>query len=78
VVSLAMTIADRAAGLLEGKRPSSIAAGAILLASKLKGDPRSPQDIAQAAAISAATVSNIYKQLIDNQATVLPPGASSK
>jgi transcription initiation factor TFIIB len=77
VVSLAMAIADRAAGLLEGKRPSSIAAGAILLASKLKGESRSPQDIAQAASISAATVSNIYKQLIDNQATVLPPGVSS-
>jgi len=74
VTNLSIEIANKAAPFLEGKSPSSIAATAILMASKQQGDRRQEKDIAAAASISATTIRNVYKELLPHMQTILPEG----
>lgn len=78
VESLAVTLADQATELMPGKKPSSLAAGAILLAAELKGEPRSAHDIAQVASIAATTVVSVHKVLQAAPALNLQPRTSSR
>jgi transcription initiation factor TFIIIB Brf1 subunit/transcription initiation factor TFIIB len=77
VESLAATMAGQATELMPGKKPSSLAAGAILLAAELRGEPRSAHDIAQVASIAPTTVSSVYKALQAAPALNLEPRNSS-
>jgi transcription initiation factor TFIIIB Brf1 subunit/transcription initiation factor TFIIB len=70
VESLGVTLADQATELMPGKKPSSLAAGAILLAAKLKGEPRSAQ--------VATTDISVHKVLQAAPALNLQPRPSSR
>lgn len=59
----AKEIAERAIHFLEGKRPSSIAAAAILFAMNLNRIQHKQQEVAAVAGVSSNTLRNVYKEL---------------
>lgn len=78
IINTATTVAEKAAELLEGKSPSSIAATSILLVTKLYGEKRLEKEIAAAASISPTTIRNVFKELSAFQDQLLPAGFSPK
>jgi len=75
IANLAIEIADKATPCLEGKSPASIAAAAILMATKLRPEgKRLEKDIAAAASISATTIRTAFKDMLPHQDIILPKG----
>jgi transcription initiation factor TFIIIB Brf1 subunit/transcription initiation factor TFIIB len=60
------------ASVLEGKRPSSIAAASILFILRLMQMPFKQQELSNVAGISANTLRNVHKE-INNHIDQLPP-----
>ncbi len=63
VIKEAKEVAGKAIGFLEGKRPSSIAAAAILFVFTVHAIPHRQQDLATVAGISTNTLRNVIKEL---------------
>lgn len=73
IATVAIAAAQQGQHYVEGKCPSSIAAAAILLVSRLSNEKRWEKDIAAVANISPTTVRNCYRELVAFQSTILPP-----
>jgi len=67
VISDAQDIARQATPHLEGKNPNSIAAAAILMATKTSDLSRMAKEIAKAASITPATVLKIHAEMVANK-----------
>jgi transcription initiation factor TFIIIB Brf1 subunit/transcription initiation factor TFIIB len=63
IIKEAKEVASKAIGFLEGKRPSSIAAAAILFIFNIHQTTHKQQDLANVAGISTNTLRNVYKEL---------------
>jgi transcription initiation factor TFIIB len=73
ITTAAIHTAQEGQRFVEGKCPSSIAAAAILLVSRLSTEKRWEKDIAAVANISPTTVRNCYRDLVAFQTKILPP-----
>jgi len=63
VVKEVKEVASKALGFLEGKRPSSVAAAAILFIFTVHQTPHKQQELAAIAGISTNTLRNVYREL---------------
>ncbi|KAF2843177.1 cyclin-like protein [Patellaria atrata CBS 101060] len=72
---MAENVADKMkdAGSLAGRSPLSIAASCIYMVSHLKGEPKTPKDIAAIAGVSDGTIRTAYKYLYAEKNNLLDP-----
>lgn len=72
--TIAIEVAKKASGYLEGKFPSSVAAASILYTADVSGHPLTAQDVATATgSLKASTIKNSYKTLQEKKREDLLP-----